>query len=315
MTQIARSAERPVPLVVLAAGRAARYGGVKPLAPVGVGGEAVIDVLASDALAAGFGSIVLVIGQDTGAAVRYHVERTWPGDVDVRFSVQRTPDGTVGAVCAAATVLDPASYFAVANADDLPGAGALAVLAKHLASDAPTDVLVAFRLADTVVGASPVTRGLCTIGEDGTLLAIDERRHVTPLPDGRFVANDGRQPADLDPAQPVTVNLWGFSPSMHEVFAAAMAVPSDGEVLLPEVIHGLLAVGGDGGDSGDGARPGGSGRHRIDVLHAPGRCIGVTHAGDLPLVAAMLAREVGRGERPATLWTERGEPRPQVRVP
>ena len=57
-----RRAEGAEALVVLAAGRARRYGGCKPLAPVGPDGEAVIDLLASDALAAGFGTIVLVIG-------------------------------------------------------------------------------------------------------------------------------------------------------------------------------------------------------------------------------------------------------------
>jgi CTP:molybdopterin cytidylyltransferase MocA len=315
MTQTASSRERHAPLVVLAAGRATRYGGVKPLAPVGVGGEAVIDVLASDALAAGFQRIVLVIGEDTGAAVRYHVERTWPDDVDVRFSVQHTPDGTVGAVCAAASALDPASHFAVANADDLPSVGALASLAAHLSGEAPTDVLVSFRLADTVIGSSPVTRGLCTIGDDGTLLALEERRHVTPLPDGRFVADDGRQPRELDPDQPVSVNLWGFSPAMHEVFAAAMAVPSSGEVLLPDVVHHLLVGRADGVLGGGGARHGGAGRFRIDVLRAAGRCIGVTHADDVPLVTAALAREVGRGERPATLWTSRPATRSAARLP
>ncbi len=65
-------------LVILAAGRARRYGGCKPLAPVGPHGEAVIDLVASDAVAAGFGTIVLVLGPSTGPAIRYHVERTWP---------------------------------------------------------------------------------------------------------------------------------------------------------------------------------------------------------------------------------------------
>ena len=40
---------RPV-LVVLAAGMAKRYGGCKPLAPVGLHGEAVIDLIAGDAV-------------------------------------------------------------------------------------------------------------------------------------------------------------------------------------------------------------------------------------------------------------------------
>ena len=85
-------------LVILAAGRARRYGGCKPLAPVGTHGEAVIDLVASDAVAAGFETIVLVLGPSTGAAIRYHVEHTWPGAVDVRFATQPKPRGTVDAV-------------------------------------------------------------------------------------------------------------------------------------------------------------------------------------------------------------------------
>jgi CTP:molybdopterin cytidylyltransferase MocA len=89
------------PLVILAAGRARRYGGCKPLAPAGPHGEAVIDLVASDALGAGFGTIVLVLGPQTGPAIRYHVEHTWPPDVDVRFALQEAPLGTVHAVLSA----------------------------------------------------------------------------------------------------------------------------------------------------------------------------------------------------------------------
>ncbi len=89
------------PLVVLAAGMARRYGGCKPLAPIGPNGEAVIDLLVSDAVAAGFGQIVLVLHPESGPAVRYHVERCWPKSVDVAFAEQRVPLGTVHAVLAA----------------------------------------------------------------------------------------------------------------------------------------------------------------------------------------------------------------------
>ena len=46
-------------LLVLAAGMGSRYGGLKQLAPVGRYGEGVIDLLASDAYAAGFEDIVM----------------------------------------------------------------------------------------------------------------------------------------------------------------------------------------------------------------------------------------------------------------
>lgn len=120
------------PLVVLAAGRAGRVGGCKPLAPVGPGDEAVIDVLASDALEAGYGRVVLVVNAETGPRLREHVERRWRDALSVAFAEQARASGTVGAVLAARHEFDAAAAFAMANADDCYGAEALAMLAGGL---------------------------------------------------------------------------------------------------------------------------------------------------------------------------------------
>lgn len=286
-------------LVVLAAGQAKRYGGVKPLAPVGLMGEAVIDVLGSDAGAAGFTRIVLVIGPQTGPAIRYHVERTWPRDVDVRFALQEEPRGTVDAVLAAKGHVPDGASFGVANADDLYGEGGLALLAAHVAGGASTNAIVCYRLRDSLIGDAPVTRGICRVRPDGTLEAVDERRKVAPLTDGRIVAHDGREPHELDAESLVSMNLWGLRPEIWELLTEAMhAADGDGgEVLLPEVVDDLLA----------GRRPA---PHppRFTVLAAPGRCIGVTHPGDLALVQTALASDVGRGERGGQLWTALAAP-------
>jgi len=274
-------------LVILAAGRARRYGGCKPLAPVGVRGEAVIDLVASDALAAGFGSIVLVLGPATGPAIRYHVTRTWPSHVDVRFALQEAPLGTVHAVLSASDHIGDAPY-GVGNADDIYGRAASALLAAHLTSSDPTNALVGFRLADAVVGHAPVTRGVCLVGPEGQLLEVDERRQVTALPDGRFAVGDGREPSTVSPDARVSMNLWGFTPAFHGALKAAMDAATEAseeaEVLLPEVVARSLAA------------------YPFTVLPATGRCIGVTHPDDLALVQAELARQVGQGARPAALW-------------
>ena len=275
------------PFVILAAGRARRYGGCKPLAPVGPRGEAVIDLVASDALAAGFGPIVLVLGPATGPAIRYHVTRTWPAHVDVRFALQEAPLGTVHAVLSASEYAGDIPY-GVGNADDIYGRPAAALLANHLASPDPTNALVGFRLADAVIGQAPVTRGICQVDPDGHLIRVDERRQVSALPDGRFVSADGRQPSEFSPDARVSMNLWGFTPAFHTTLQAAMAAATgaseEAEVLLPEVVADSLA-----------SSP-------FTVLPATGRCIGVTHPDDLELVQRELARQVGQGVRPAALW-------------
>jgi len=275
-------------LVVLAAGRARRYGGVKPLAPIGPNGEAVIDLLAGDALRAGFSRIVLVVNPDTGGLIRDHVASSWPGDVDVAFGVQERPVGTVDAVLAASAAVDHGEPFGVANADDLYGADALEVLGRHLGSVA-TNCLVAFRLDRALVGDLPVTRGVCTV-RGGELLSISERRQVRATPEG-FRSGDGLEPSMLDASTLVSMNLWGFEPAMWDVLADAMRRATDAseeaEVLLPELVGALV-----GGAHGEALR-------HFAVLSTTSSCIGVTHPDDLELVRAEIAAQVASGERPA----------------
>lgn len=272
-------------LVVLAAGRARRYGGVKPLAPIGPGGEAVIDLLAGDALRAGFTQVVLVVNPDTGPQIEAHVRAAWPSGVEVDFAVQPAPVGTVDAVLSARGAVDASVPFGVANADDLYGADAMRVLGHHLATT-PGSCLVGFRLDRALVGDLPVTRGVCTV--DGTVLrGVDERRKVTRSDEG-FVADDGREPRVLDPASLVSMNLWGFEAAMWGELASAMAratgASEDDEVLLPELVGSLVAAG--------------AACSRFEVLATSSRCLGVTHPDDLALVRAELEAEVDRGERP-----------------
>jgi MobA-like NTP transferase domain len=286
-------------LVVLAAGLARRYGGCKPLAPIGPGGEAVIDLLASDAVAAGFGRIVLVLHPETGPAVRYHVEHVWPDWVAVDYATQLRPLGTVHAVLAARQAVGTSSAFGVANADDIYGQSAMAALADHLVSDRSEHVLVGYKLRSTVATVDPVTRGICEVDGEGHLVRLTERRKVARLEGGtRFLSDDGVSPAELDGNAMTSVNLWGFRPEIWAVFDAAMDAsgldetpPAEGsvsdppasEVLLPEVVSRSVTD-----------RKG----LPVRVVPTDAKLVGVTHAADLPVVTAELARQVASGVRP-----------------
>jgi hypothetical protein len=281
-------------LVVLAAGRARRYGGCKPLAPVGADGEAVIDLLAGDALSAGFGTIVLVIGPSTGSAIRYHVAHRWPKWVDVRFAVQEAPLGTVHAVLSASDFLTHGS-FGVANADDLYGESAFKLLACHLSAEGSGNALVGFELRNAIVGDSPVTRGVCQVGPGSVLTSVVERRQVTAVGGDRFVCGDGLEPKEIPGDAQVSMNLWGFDQRMLAELRQAMDRAEDAseesEVLLPEVVGSLT------GPAAPADAP------PFIVLPAPGRCIGVTHPDDLSLVRSEIAVAVASGERPARPFT------------
>jgi MobA-like NTP transferase domain len=280
--------EKQPTLVMLAAGMAKRYGGCKPLAPVGIHGEAIIDLTASDALSAGFGRVVIVVGPKTEPAIGYHVERTWPQWVDVATTLQSEPLGTAhAAVCAKEAIGD--GPFALVNGDDVYGAPALAVLHDLIAGG--ENALVAFPLAETVLGSEPVTRGVCLTDSSGALVGLSERRQVSVKDDGTFTSADGLEPSQLAPDTLVSMNLWGFQPDIWKLFdeAVTRSLPGlepGGEVLLPEVVGEAVA----------------DGTLTVKLTAGPGRCVGVTHADDLPVARSELARMVGRGERAEWLW-------------
>ncbi|MGC2168124.1 MAG: NTP transferase domain-containing protein [Acidimicrobiales bacterium] len=269
-------------LVILAAGRARRYGGVKQLAPVGMHGEGVIDLIASDAFAAGFGDVVIVINPDTGPEIQEHVAEFWPEDRKVTFTHQTELRGTVSAVLAAESVLDISKPFAVSNADDLYGRESFRQLGQHLASST-NNCLVGFELERALVGELPVSRGTCMV-VNGHLTEIVERRNVQATLEG-FIADDGLEPRMLHPSTIVSMNLWGFQPSIFSLMHEAIEghdFDEEKEIQLSTFVGNILL-----------RTP-----LRFDVMRTTSRCIGVTHAEDLPLAQVLVRQEIEVGDRP-----------------
>lgn len=269
-------------LVILAAGRARRYGGVKQLAPIGMHGEGVIDLLGSDAFAAGFEDIVFVVNPDTGSQIHDHVATNWPQSHKVTFCVQRQLRGTVDAVLAAEDVLDLSRPFAVSNADDLYGRDAFMRLGRHL-TNSSNNCLVGFNLDRALVGELPVSRGTCKT-VNGHLVEIVERRNVQASLDG-FSVDDGLEPRVLPGSTTVSMNLWGFQPDIFALMHESVAVhdfTASPEIQLSTFVGSILH-----------RTP-----HRFDVLETTSRCIGVTHASDLPLAQILVREEIEAGLRP-----------------
>ncbi len=272
-------------LVLLAAGHGRRFGGLKQLAPVGPKGEAIMDYTARDALQAGFSEVVLVVREDVRDELLDHIAAYWPRDLEVTPVNQGPIAGTAQAVASAESAID--GSFGVANADDLYGAGALGRLAGEVDELGPdTHVIVGYRLRETVLTDAPVTRGICIV-EDGFLVEVREET-VKRQPDGSFVGRPIRA-AEADPShdlsgeEVVSMNLWGFSEGIFDDLDRALrrfdptTVPQAAgrppELLLPDVA----------------ARVVNAGLARMRVVEAAGRCIGITHPDDLPLVRVIVA--------------------------
>ena len=279
-------------LVLLAAGMGSRFGGPKQIAPIGPGGSALIDYAARDAVAAGFGRLVLIVRGEIIDAVENHINEHWPSDLQPEFVRQdletaavaatgagRTkPLGTAHALVAAADKLD--GPFGVANADDLYGASAFAMLAEHLAGGGG-HALVGYRLANTLLGDRPVNRALCEVDADGNVTAIVEGAVTVGKGDGeltwRPIDAPEEQARPMKGDEPVSMNLWGFTPDIVPVLTGAFgefkgsgAIESGAELFLPNVVGQNLRSAG--------------GHLDVTMFVSDDRCLGVTHPDDVPLL-------------------------------
>jgi len=217
-----------------------------------------------------------------GTEIEEHVAKYWPKGRRVTFTHQLELRGTVDAVLSAEASLDLTRPFGVSNADDLYGRESFRRLGHHLATSS-NNCLVGFQLDRASVSDLPVSRGTCVV-VNGHLTEIVERRNVSATLEG-FVANDGLEPTALHPQTTVSMNLWGFQPSILPLMHRAIDehdFSQDKEIQLSTFVGQIL-------------------HHtplRFDVIATSARCIGVTHAEDLPVAQMLVRDEIEAGDRP-----------------
>ena len=187
-----------------------RYGGMKQIDPIGPNGEFIIDYSCYDAIKAGFDRIVFVIKEENlelfrssvGCRVEPYAKVEYAfqdiNDIPAGLSVpegRSKPWGTSHALLATRDIVD--DCFATINADDFYGAEAFEEMAQMLkaasAKASPMPIcFVAYRLANTLTENGTVSRGICELGDNGTLLSITERTKIRPSgADAEYQNEDG----------------------------------------------------------------------------------------------------------------------------
>ena len=232
--------KKPV-LVVMAAGMGSRYGGLKQIDPVGSQGEAILDYSLFDAYQAGFETAVIIIKEAIREEFMQTVgKRLEKCPMEIRYAYQeldklpagyaapvgRTkPWGTCHAVLCAGDAIDGAP-FAVVNADDYYGKSAFRVVYDYLLHAADGEkydyCMVGYQLGNTVTDHGSVARGVC-VTENGLLTAITERTRIEKRPEGIAFTEDGENWHVLPPKTPVSMNLWGYTPSFLAEIESRMA--------------------------------------------------------------------------------------------
>ena len=306
--------KKPV-LVVMAAGMGSRYGGLKQIDPVGSCGEAILDFSLFDAHEAGFETAVIIIKEairkDFMDTVGKRLEKC---PMEIRYAYQeldkipegfgipaeRTkPWGTSHAVLCAKEVIDGAP-FAVINADDYYGKSAFKEIYHFLANNQDDEkyryCMVGYELGNTVTDNGSVARGVCQTDENEYLVNVVERTKIEKYEGGiHYTEDDGATWTDLGFSTPVSMNMWGFTPSflteIGDRFPEFLAVdvpknPAKAEFFLPRTVSELLA----------------ENKATVKVLHSADKWYGVTYAADKPQVVAALQDMADRGLYPNGLW-------------
>ena len=299
-------------LLVLAAGMGSRYGSLKQMDGVGPNGEAIIDYSIYDAIRAGFGKVVFVIRHSFADDFKsvFTPER-FGGKIEVEYVYQELdylpegfsvpegrekPWGTNHAVMMGTPVIK--EPFAVINADDFYGTNAYAVIGEYLSKlgEAKGEYcMVGYEVNKTLSENGTVSRGVCTVDENGYLASMVERTKIERNAEGTIVFHDLGDDQPLAENAPVSMNLFGFTPDYFahsEVefknFLASDDVKTNlkAEFFIPLMVNKLV----------------GSGVARMKVLSTTSQWFGVTYKEDKPALVAKIEKLIEEGVYPHNLW-------------
>ena len=299
---------RETTLVIMAAGIGSRFGGgIKQLEPVGPCGEIIMDYSIHDALEAGFDKIVFIIRKDLEKDFKEVIGNRIEKIAKVSYAFQeldhlpegfskpadRTkPWGTGQAVLCLKGLVD--GPFLVINADDYYGKEGFRKIHDYMVNNMQDDGEVmdicmgGFILKNTLSENGGVTRGVCQVGEDGSLQDVTETFNIQMKEDGTLDAFDeAGNPVTIHPSQHVSMNMWGlpqsFIQELEKGFPEFLSNLKEGDIkseyLLPKVIDNMIK----------------SKRACVTVLETQDKWFGVTYREDKPTVAAAIRKLIADG--------------------
>ena len=278
----------------MAAGMGSRYGGLKQLDKVGPNGETIIDYSLHDAIKAGFTKVIFIIRRDFEDQFKLQITNKYLGKFAVEFAFQdigdlpngfscpsgrEKPWGTGQAILSARNLIN--EPFVVINGDDYYGQESFKVIADYYNNGGAQFSMVAFRLDKTLSDFGPVTRGVCNV-ENDKLDTVVETENLEKK--GNYISTD--RDIALDGSEPVSMNMWGFTPSLfnylHEDFVNFLNDEGGelkSEFLIPTVINNLVQ----------------NNQEEVYVLRSNASWFGVTYKEDKPFVVNKIQELINLG--------------------
>jgi len=300
-------------LVVMAAGIGSRYGGLKQVDPIGPSGELIIDYSIYDAIETGFSKIIFVICREIEEEFRERIGKNIEKHIDTAYAIQEMEDlppgfdvpqdrgkpwGTAhAALCARNEVDQP---FGVINADDFYGQGSFRVLAEFLKQTEDTEdtyqyCMIGFTLRNTLSDYGHVARGICTETDDGYLGDIEERTKIKKFGDQAKFTEDGETWIEVPGEAVVSMNTWGFTPSIFKEFETRFIRflknrinDPKAEFFIPTVVNELIQ----------------EGRARVKICPTEEAWFGMTYREDKERAEHEIRKLIEKGTYPESLWGE-----------
>lgn len=224
-------------LLIMAAGMGSRFGGLKQVEPVGPNGEFILDYSVYDAIRAGYDKVVFIIKEENYDLFRDTVGKRIESKIKVEYvfqDINDVPDGvkvpesrikpwgTSHAILAAKNVIN--EPFTVINADDFYGLDPYVKVKNFFDSNRKDNefCMVGYIVKNTMTENGSVKRGIC-YQKDGYLTKLIESS--IEKVDGKIIATpleDENNSFEVGENDLVSMNLWGFSPSLFNMLEEEM---------------------------------------------------------------------------------------------
>lgn len=295
-------------LVLLAAGRGSRFGGLKQLHRFRPQNAFLAGYALFDAWKAGFRRFVAVVSPDTHEAFqtlfkKLHLEdvarcvlQTDDGVPQIWRNERTKPWGTGQALVAASAFIE--TPFVMVNGDDFYGRDAYQLAADFIDQHPSEAALVAYPLEATLSPNGSVSRALCIV-ENNNVLRLDEytceirgNQIVGKRKHSATTNTDDAEDAvvALDPQQPTSLNFFILPQTIlsslkaqWEQFLKNVTNPKNEEFFLPTAVQTVLKQ-----------------QHKdLHLLaNTRGQWLGVTYANDTEVVENFLTEQTAIGGYP-----------------
>ena len=153
--------------------------------------------------------------------------------------------------------------------------------------------MLGYVLENTLSAYGTVNRGVCEVNESGNLTEVIERTKIAKV-NGKvqyYVSEDGS--VELNPKASVSMNFWGFHPSIFteieqglHVFIKANALDPLAEYYIPNIVTDKIN----------------DGTIVVKVIPTKDTWFGVTYKEDKPMAVAAIAEQIEKGVYPMSLW-------------